>query len=329
MTTASQTPHRPRPRAWQPTEVTRLIQVVAWVILAAQSFIMVTGALVRLTGSGLGCPDWPTCDGRSITNTPEMGIHGYIEFGNRVLGVVLAVICIAAVIILFRLRKQRRDLFVMSLLLFLVVPFQAVLGGITVHMQLNPWIVAGHFLPSAAAVALSAYFVRRTHDAGGAPESRAPGTLRLLAWITGGLVVITVLLGVLTTGAGPHAGDEISARNGFPVELMTRLHAAPVWLLVVVTVALLVQATRLKQPRVRAAAIALLVVEILQGVIGYTQFFTGLPVWLVAAHMLGMCLVLTAAVFTVDSAYTRAPLTSAGLPSSDQPSVAHSAVSRA
>ncbi|WP_235936273.1 COX15/CtaA family protein [Brevibacterium rongguiense] len=295
-------------RRWQPSTVTPVVRALAWAMLIAQALIVVTGALVRLTGSGLGCPDWPTCDGVSITNTPDMGIHGFIEFGNRLLGVVLGLICLATVIMLLRLIAARWDLFLISLALTLVVPVQAVIGGISVHMELNPWIVAAHFVPSAVCVALSAYFVRRTYDAGGPRTPIGTPALRGLAWTIAVLTVIIVIMGVLTTGAGPHAGDEVSARNGLPIVLMARLHAAPVWLLVIATVAGIVAAHRQRLPEVRRPLVVLLIVELAQGVVGYIQYFTGLPVWLVALHMAGLCVVIAASTAVLDSVYRRAPL---------------------
>ncbi len=291
-----------------PRTVTPFVRLLAWAMLVAQSLLVVTGALVRLTGSGLGCSDWPTCNGKTIYNTPEMGIHGYIEFGNRLLGVVLGIICLVTVIALLRMIRTRWDLFLISVLLLAVVPVQAVIGGISVLMKLNPWIVAGHFIPSAAAVALSAYFVRRTYDAGGKPTPLGSRGLRTLAWIIGGLTVIIVVMGVLTTGAGPHAGDQLSARNNLPTVVMARLHAAPVWALVAATIAALVMARRQHvAPAVKPLTV-LLIVEALQGVIGYIQYFTGLPVWLVALHMVGLCIVIAASTAVVDSVYKRKAL---------------------
>lgn len=317
MTTS--TPHStaPAPRSLrerlQPLTVTGTVRIAAWLMLLAQSGIILTGALVRLTGSGLGCPTWPKCTPESLTNTPEMGIHGYIEFGNRLLGVALGVLCLVTVLHLWRLRKDRKDLFVLAVSLLAVVPAQAVIGGITVLTDLNPWSVAIHFIPSAFAVAASAYFVRRTHDSGRLTGDRAPQKLRILAWVIAVLVLVVVLFGVLTTGAGPHSGDELSTRNGLDPEIMARLHAWPVWALVIATVVARVLAARAVAAGTADRALSrtldvLIGVEILQGVIGYVQHFTGLPVTLVALHMIGVCLVIAAATAVVDACYSRAPL---------------------
>ncbi|WP_040348124.1 COX15/CtaA family protein [Brevibacterium mcbrellneri] len=294
--------------SWQATEVNRYVYWLAVGLLLLQALIVFTGAAVRLTGSGLGCPNWPMCTDSSLTNTPEMGIHGFIEFGNRVLGVVLGLYSLFVVIALWSLRSTRSDLFRMAVLLFAVVPFQAILGGVTVRTQLNPWIVAAHFIPSALAVALSAYMVKRTRDTGANPRPIASRTLVTVAWAVGILCAIVVAMGVLVTGAGPHAGDEISARNGLNTLLMSRLHAIPVWLMTAGTIYGLVLARKEKLASATRAFTFLLIVEVAQGIIGYTQFFTGLPVPLVMAHIAGLCLVITAAVFVVDSVYQRDPL---------------------
>jgi heme a synthase len=291
-----------------PTRVTPLIRVAAWTMLIAQSAIVLTGAVVRLTGSGLGCPTWPKCTDESLVNTPEMGVHGIIEFGNRLLGVGLGVLGVATIILLWRLRRSRPDLFWLAVGLTAVVPVQAVIGGISVLTQLNPWIVAAHFVPSAIAVAVSAYFVRRTYDSGRNTQAVSSSALRALSWVIGGLMVVVVVLGVLTTGAGPHAGDELSARNGFDTLLISRLHAVPVWLLVITTVIARVLAARERLPQLARALDVLLIIEGLQGIIGYVQFFSGLPIVLVALHLIGACATIAAATAVVDANYRRDPL---------------------
>lgn len=291
-----------------PTEVTPLVRRAAWLMLIAQSGIVLTGAVVRLTGSGLGCPTWPKCTDDSLVNTPEMGLHGYIEFGNRLLGVGLGVLGVAIIILLWGLRRSRRDLFVSAILLTAVVPIQALIGGATVRMQLNPWIVAAHFAVSAVAVAYAAYFVRRTHDEGDPPRRAGSPALRWLVYAIGVLTVIVVALGVMTTGAGPHAGDERSARNGFDTIIISRLHSLPVWLLLACTVAVLVLAHRQRLGHLFRATRVLLFVELAQGAIGYIQYFTGLPVWVVAAHLVGACATIAAATTVVDAIFPRTQL---------------------
>lgn len=285
--------------------VTKKIRIAAWAMLIAQAGIILTGGIVRLTGSGLGCSDWPKCTPDSLVATSEMGIHGAIEFGNRLLAVALAILGVCIALLLWKGRKQRPDLFWLNIGLLAIVPVQAVVGGITVWTKLNPWVVAGHFVPSAIAVGVAAYFVRRTYDTGVRLKFKAPAPLPTLGWIILGLTAIVVIFGVLTTGAGPHSGSTISTRNNLDNIWITRLHAAPVWLLVIATISALVIARKKAQTAMIAPLIVLLIVEIAQGIIGYVQYFLGVPELLVALHMVGLSATIAASVAVLDSAYPR------------------------
>lgn len=285
--------------------VTKKIRIAAWAMLIAQSGIILTGGIVRLTGSGLGCSDWPKCTPDSLVATSEMGIHGAIEFGNRLLAVALAILGVLIALMLWKHRKKRPDLFWLNIGLLAIVPVQAVVGGITVWTKLNPWVVAGHFVPSAIAVGVAAYFVRRTYDTGVRLDQRATAPLPTLGWIIVGLTAIVVVFGVLTTGAGPHSGSTISTRNGLDNVWITRAHAFPVWLLVIATVTSLVLAKRKAQSAMIAPLGVLLGVELAQGLIGYVQYFLGVPAVLVALHMVGLSATIAASVAVLDSAYPR------------------------
>lgn len=285
--------------------VTKKIRIAAWAMLIAQAGIILTGGIVRLTGSGLGCSDWPKCTPDSLVATSEMGIHGAIEFGNRLLAVALAILGVCIALLLWKGRKQRPDLFWLNIGLLAIVPVQAVVGGITVWTKLNPWVVAGHFVPSAVAVGVAAYFVRRTYDTGVHLKFKAPAPLPTLGWIILGLTAIVVIFGVLTTGAGPHSGSTISTRNNLDNIWITRLHAAPVWLLVIATISALVIARKKAQTAMIAPLIVLLIVEIAQGIIGYVQYALGVPELLVALHMVGLSATIAASVAVLDSAYPR------------------------
>ena len=285
--------------------VTKKIRIAAWAMLIAQAGIILTGGIVRLTGSGLGCSDWPKCTPDSLVATSEMGIHGAIEFGNRLLAVALAILGVCIALLLWKHRKKRPDLFWLNIGLLAIVPVQAVVGGITVWTKLNPWVVAGHFVPSAVAVGVAAYFVRRTYDTGVHLKFKAPAPLPTLGWIILGLTAIVVIFGVLTTGAGPHSGSTISTRNNLDNIWITRLHAAPVWLLVIATISALVIARKKAQTAMIAPLIVLLIVEIAQGIIGYVQYFLGVPELLVALHMVGLSATIAASVAVLDSAYPR------------------------
>ena len=257
--------------------------------------IVVTGGAVRLTGSGLGCPTWPRCTTESFVATPELAGHGVIEFGNRLLTFVLAAIAVATVVAVWR--SARRDLRPLAVLTFLGIPAQALLGGVTVLTGLNPYTVAAHFLVSIVLIALATVLWLRSREPGvGRPLLRRPLALLVtgIAAVTGAVLV----LGTLVTGSGPHSGDvdeddvPTGDRMGFDVELVSQLHADAVFLLLGLTVALLVALYATDAPgRVTRAARDLLVVQLAQGVVGYVQYFTDLPVALVLLHMLGAVLV--------------------------------------
>ncbi|MGY1732488.1 heme A synthase [Geodermatophilus sp. SYSU D01045] len=279
------------PTAFSPAVITRL----ALANVVANGAIVVTGGVVRLTGSGLGCPTWPRCTDDSFVTTPEMAGHGLIEFGNRLLTFVLTAVAVAVLVAVWR--SPRRDLRPLAVLTFLGIPVQAAIGGVTVLTGLNPWTVAVHFLVSTLLVAVSTVLWLRSREPGvGQPVVRRP-----IALLAGGIAAVTAVvlaLGTVVTGSGPHSGDLDDAgvptgdRMGFDPETVSRLHADAVFLLVGLTIALLVALYATDAPgRVRRAARDVLVVQLLQGVVGFVQYFTHLPVVLVLLHMLGAVLV--------------------------------------
>jgi cytochrome c oxidase assembly protein subunit 15 len=296
-----------------PRTTTPLVRRLAIASLVSQIAIVVTGGAVRLTASGLGCPEWPRCTPDSIVTTPEMGFHGVIEFGNRLLTFVLVLIAVAMIISVLGMRRERRDLFRLSIGLFLGIPAQAVIGGITVWTDLNPWVVGLHFLVSMVLVALATVLVNRARLTADQYRSHtvpagSPLLRQLLVTATV-LTSIAVVLGVVVTGSGPHAGDHGAARNGLDSDIMTRLHALPVYLLVA-TVALAVLLAYRSQvhEKLRRALVILAAVVLAQGAIGYTQHFLHLPVALVALHMLGASLLMAAAIHALYIGTTRKPL---------------------
>lgn len=257
--------------------------------IVANMVLIVTGGLVRLTKSGLGCPTWPQCEGSSYVPRPESGIHGLIEFGNRTLTFVLAAIAIGTFVAAWQARgadgQPRRDLRILSFLAGLLIPIQAVIGGITVLTKLNPWVVALHLLASLGIIGLS---VLLFHRVSGSPYQAVSLLGDRLVKVTYGLTLLTMVIGTAVTGAGPHSGDGGALRNGLSPELASKLHAWVVWALVAATIAALVVT------RARLVA-ALLVVELLQGVVGYVQYFTHLPIGLVVAHLLGLAVTMAVA----------------------------------
>lgn len=282
-----------------PGRVDRRVKIAAWATLVVQIGIVGTGGLVRLTGSGLGCPTWPRCTPESFVNTPEMGIHGVIEFGNRVLTFVLVAVAIVTFLFVVRMRRERRDLFWLALVIGLYVPVQAIIGGITVLTNLNPYVVGLHYFASVVLVALAAVFVARVYAQPGPRVRAVPTWFARLSWFTGILVAVTVVVGILVTGSGPHAGDGGAARNGLDPEFMQHVHSWPAYALLAATVLLLAGAWRTDPDlRLRLWVGLLLGVEIAQIVVGLWQARTGLPIVLVNIHMV-LAVLLVAAMTAV------------------------------
>lgn len=305
VTTAETRTPVPRPPSgvWAkvPLPSERVIRGLAIASLASQIGIIVTGGAVRLTGSGLGCPEWPRCTPDSLTATPEMGVHGLVEFGNRTLTFVLgfiAALMLAAVWRTLRSYRPRRDLLVPSVVLLLGIPAQAVIGGMTVWSGLNPWVVMLHFMCSAALIGVATVLVRRAQRPLGVVPSRVGSPwLSRLALVTMGAAYLVVYLGTIVTGSGPHAGDPNSPRTGFDVASVSQIHAHAVALLVGLTIGLYAAARALGSPgRLVAAASVLFVVELSQSLIGAVQYILELPEVLVGLHMLGAALLIAAAV---------------------------------
>lgn len=313
-----------------PTRITRITKALAWATLISNIGIILTGGAVRLTASGLGCPEWPRCTPESWVATQEMGLHGAIEFGNRLLTYVLVLICALMFFALLRLRRSHRPLFRMSLLILAGIPLQAVIGGITVWTNLNPWIVALHFLLSALLVMVATMLLNRirlelrtAQEAGkgdgvaGMPLSHgaSDAVTSAMAPVILGATWVSVFLGTVVTGTGPHAGDPGSPRHLFDPDLVTRMHVVPVYVLCFAAIALLVRQSRINTAsHQRRAAWWLIAVILAQGVIGYVQHFNGLPVILVGLHMLGSALLVVSAAAVFDS--YRARYVTRGLTSS-------------
>lgn len=250
--------------------------------LVANIGIVVTGAAVRLTGSGLGCPTWPRCTDDSYRAHGELGIHGAIEFGNRLLTFVLAAVAIACFAAALGSRDRRAR--ILSFVIGLGIPAQAIIGGITVLTDLNPWVVAFHFLVSMAIIMVCVALLDHLRSP---VRALAPAGQRRLALAT--LVVgwVVLYLGTVVTGAGPHAGDEDAQRNGLDPALASQVHAVAVYVLVALTVVLLVVALRSGDRWLTLVTGLVLAIELAQGVLGWVQYWLDLPVGLVAIHMLG------------------------------------------
>ncbi|WP_405556584.1 COX15/CtaA family protein [Streptomyces sp. NBC_01171] len=275
---------------WTPDP--RTVRRAALAALVMSVVIVVTGGAVRLTGSGLGCPTWPTCTDDSLTTTRAMGLHGVIEFGNRMLTYVLCAAVGWAIIAARSQEPWRRSLTRLGWAQFWVVMGNAVLGGIVVLVGLNPYTVAAHFLLSTALITVATVMWQRTREGDVEPRPLVGGAVRQLVWFLVAAAGLLIAVGTVVTGAGPHAGDSSEvARIPLDWEMIAKLHAVLAWIVVTLTFALwfvLKAVDAPKGPLSRTRDLFLILLA--QGVIGYIQYFTHLPEALVALHMLGSCL---------------------------------------
>lgn len=282
-----------RPVRWLPRRVQSAVALrrLALTSVIVNVLIVVTGGAVRLSDSGLGCPTWPKCTDATLTPTHRYAIHGVIEFSNRQLTFVLAAVAIATWLVAMARRSERR----LATIAALGIPAQAILGGFTVLTHLNPWLVAAHFLLSCAIIAVTYVLWWRLRPDIDVPTP-PPAIVRVLARLTTLAAAATLVAGTIVTGSGPHAGatasDGTVHRTGLKVSSMAQLHADIVMVLIGLTVGLLVLVHAVHAARrVRRAALDLLVIELAQGAIGFTQYFLHVPPLLVVIHMFGACLV--------------------------------------
>jgi heme a synthase len=278
-----------RAREWRPSPTALRRTFLGALVM--NTVIVVTGGAVRLTASGLGCPTVPKCTDTSMVVTREMGVHGYIEFGNRMLTFVLTAAVAAAVVTAWRAR--RRDLRLLSGALFGGIVVQAVLGAVTVRTGLNPVTVMAHFLLSMGLIAVAAY----AHDVARGPRTATTlvvrSEIRVGTRLLVAVVAAVLFLGTVVTGTGPHSGDKkASHRLPFDLADVTHAHADLVFVLLGLLVGLIValRATGAPAPVLRRAVV-LLGVALAQGLVGFTQYLTDLPVALVGVHVLGAALV--------------------------------------
>ena len=321
--------------------VGRPLRVLAWLSFLAEVIIIGTGGAVRLTGSGLGCSEWPLCTPESLVPTPEQGFHGVIEFGNRTMtgvvgllalavlfltlhaiggrrlivralwfavgGIVLAAVAYAvtapfglpgfgflsgalliAVLVgavdSLRHTTRRRDLSALAWIVLIGVMAQAVVGGLAVVSDLNPFVVGFHYASSLILACVTALYLVRLDAAPGPRERAVPRWFAVVTHATGAVLAITIVFGVLTTGSGPHSGDENVVRDGFDATVLAHVHSWPGYVLtgLLVLLAATAWAQRL-EPR-RWLLLLILAVAVQVGV-GVVQARTGLPVVLVGIHM--------------------------------------------
>lgn len=265
------------------------VKLYSWLSLVSQILIVVTGGAVRLTGSGLGCPTWPKCTPESLVNVPEQGIHGIIEFANRTLTFVLVVIALLTFISVMRLGANvRRGLVWPSLAAGLGIFAQAVVGGISVLTKLNPWVVGMHFVVSAVLISIASILLWRVY---GRKHELVPYRAYVLTPFNFVVGYITVLVGVIVTGAGPHAGDAAAPRNGLDLEWLQHFHSYPAYVALGLSLVIWFAINRVNEDgslklQLRISSLLVLTLSA-QAIIGVAQARLGVPPLLVGLHMLG------------------------------------------
>lgn len=267
---------------------------VLGLLVFLQSALIVTGGSVRLTGSGLGCPTWPECTPGSyvpIANQAEGQLHAWIEFGNRLLTFVLLICALAVVIFSVRVSKNaanKERVRSLAALQVLGILGQGMLGGVTVLTDLHPLTVAAHYLLS---ILLIAGAISLRYELIGTPVEKTTGLISFLIPIFVWLTFLVLVAGTIVTGSGPHAGDEKAQRFTFDPQVISWIHADLVIALIVLAVMLLLIAQQSRMTLLVRRLGIFLLIAFSQGIIGYVQYFTGLPEALVAAHLIGSTLV--------------------------------------
>ena len=273
----------------------RLIAIGALVALSA---IIVTGAAVRLTNSGLGCDDWPNCNSQSLIDVSST--HAAIEQVNRLFTGVVAFAVILAVLGSMRRVPRRSDLTYLSWWLVIGVVANAVLGGISVKIDLHPMAIQGHMLLSMMLIVAGSVLVRRAGEPDGVERRRVVTTpTERLVWLHFVIVSIAVVTGTVVTGAGPHAGVETAERLDIAIPSAARLHAVTVLTAIAISVLLAWRISKIAVDR-RAIMTPLgrwIGVALVQAAIGYIQYFSDVPALLVGVHILGATLVMIATTF--------------------------------
>ena len=258
--------------------------------LFAQSGIIVTGAIVRLTGSGLGCPTWPNCAPGSLVPVASQveGFHKYIEFGNRLLTFVVLLASVA--VLLIAVFSKNKKIIIWSTLPLIGTLLQAVLGGITVLTGLNPFTVMFHFLLSIILVAISTIIYK--FWAVTKPTKISSTLIKNYIKFFSLIGFIVIVLGTITTGSGPHSGDEIAARFNIDTRIIAWIHADSVLLFIGLLIGLIILSRTNQELKSLSKNLnTLFILCIVQGFIGYTQWFTNLPWVLVGFHVLGSVLI--------------------------------------
>ncbi|PZQ91607.1 MAG: cytochrome B [Leifsonia xyli] len=283
------------PLGWAASRWTLGPRALRWgttAALVASVFIVLGGVTVRVTGSGLGCPTWPTCTDDSLIATPELGIHGAIEFGNRMVTTLL-IAAVGWAIVAARLQKPRdRTLTRLAWSMFWLVVANAVAGGFTVWFELNPWMVAAHFVLAMGLLACATFTWHRARWRGGDGPRPSAGS-RGLAWTLVVATVALVLAGTLVTGSGPHAGDSREVpRMGFDWTVVTLVHGGLAIVVLLLATALAFRLRAEEGGRLALGRVGMfLLVLLVQLTVGTVQSLIGIPEELVILHVVLAALV--------------------------------------
>ncbi|MET0965598.1 MAG: COX15/CtaA family protein [Nakamurella sp.] len=297
---------------WRRPPTLRLQRAFAWAAVITNGLISVTGATVRVTGSGLGCPTWPECVPGSlvpISRSDLSAFHIAIEFGNRTLTSVVLIASLGTFLVIWLGKPRRSPLVKLSAALPAGVIFQAIWGGIVVLTGLSWWTVAPHLLVSLLLLYVSIIILVRLQESDDPAVPVVPKPLRILTWATVGVLIALCIAGTLVTAAGPHGGDEDTPRLELPVRVLAQLHADLMFLYFGLLVAMTVGFLAVKAPRrLLVRAYVLIAVTAAQGLIGLVQYATGVPEALVVAHVFGATLLVAAAANVVLATRTREPV---------------------
>lgn len=281
---------------WRRSPAPGLVRFFAWAAVISNGLIAVTGATVRVTGSGLGCQSWPECQPGSLVPVSRSGmaaVHQAIEFSNRTLTGVVLIASLGTFALVAMIRPRRRQLIWLAAIGPVGVLAQAVWGGIVVYTGLRWWTVAPHLLMSLVLVFAAIVVLLRLGEGDGPVRPTVPGPLRVLTWATVAVLGAVCVAGTLVTAAGPHAGDASTPRLDVPVRALAQLHADLMFVYLGLMIALTVGFLAVRAPRqLLVRAWWLVGITMAQGMIGLVQYATGVPEVLVLCHVFGaVCLV--------------------------------------
>ncbi|RRD36253.1 heme A synthase [Leucobacter sp. OH2974_COT-288] len=262
----------------------KFLRFTAWLSFVLNVVIIGTGGAVRLTGSGLGCSEWPLCTKDSLVTTPEMGIHGLIEFGNRTISGPILLAAIIVLVLSLRLQLRRKELTVLAATVLGLVLTQALLGGMVVWFHLNANLVGVHYFLSVVLVAITAAYLVRMYEPAGPRVRAVSPSFASFTHLTSFMMLLAVIFGIFTTGAGPHSGDISVIRDGFDASLLAHLHSWPGYITAGLLILLVVWSIQAEYPTTRWG-VALLLLMTVQILVGVYQARNGLPAFAVGVHM--------------------------------------------